>query len=72
MSAAGDWTGLGGAIAEPIGRLRFAGEHCPPLAPGCIGGGCETGHNAADAVRIELGLKTAGLDGRSLRQRRTA
>lgn len=65
----GDWTRFGGAFAEPVGRLQFAGEHCSIEAQGFMEGGCETGQDAADAVLTELGLKTAGLDLRSLRQR---
>ena len=64
----GDWTGFGGAIAEPVGRLQFAGEHCSVEAQGFMEGGCETGQNAADAVLGELGLKAARLDWRGLRQ----
>ena len=52
----GDWTGLGGAIAESVGRLRFAGEHCSTLAQGFMEGGCETGESAAAEVLAELGL----------------
>ncbi len=56
----GDWTGLGGAIAEPVGRLRFAGEHCSTLAQGFMEGGCETGENAAAELLAELGLVAPG------------
>jgi monoamine oxidase len=56
----GDWTGLGGAIAEPVGRLRFAGEHCSTLAQGFMEGGCETGDNAAAELLAELGLVAPG------------
>lgn len=52
----GDWTGFGGAIAEPVGRLHFAGEHCSVDYQGFMEGGCETGEATAAALLTELGL----------------
>lgn len=46
----GDWTGLRGAMGEPVGGLHFAGEHCALDTQGFMEGGCESGEAAAAAV----------------------
>jgi monoamine oxidase len=60
----GDWTGLGGAIAEPVGRLRFAGEHCSVDNQGFMEGGCESGEQTANALLEELGVRSIAAEGR--------
>lgn len=60
----GDWTALGGAIAEPVGRLRFAGEHCSVDNQGFMEGGCETGERVAAELLSELGVRPLALRGR--------
>ena len=50
----GDWTGLRGAMGEPVGRLHFAGEHCALDTQGFMEGGVESGETAATEVLAEL------------------
>ena len=52
----GDWTGLRGAMGEPVGGLHFAGEHCALDTQGFMEGGCESGETAARAVLAQLRL----------------
>lgn len=52
----GHWTRLGGAIAMPAGRLRFAGEHCSYENQGFMEGACESGETVARELIQELGL----------------
>lgn len=52
----GDWTRFGGVFEPPVGRLRFAGEHCSRDAQGFMEGGCETGVRAAGELLAELGV----------------
>lgn len=51
----GDWTGLRGAMGEPVGRLHFAGEHCALDTQGFMEGGVESGEAAAAEVLADLG-----------------
>ena len=51
----GDWTTLRGAMAETVGRLFFAGEHCALDTQGFMEGGCESGETAAQAILRSLG-----------------
>jgi monoamine oxidase len=53
----GDWTRFGGVFEAPVGRLRFAGEHCSRTAQGFMEGGCETGLRVAAELLAELGLE---------------
>jgi monoamine oxidase len=53
----GQWTGIRGAEAEPVGNLFFAGEHCSLDYQGYMNGGAETGRLAAEAVRRRLGVR---------------
>lgn len=46
----GQWTSIGGAEAESIGNLFFAGEHCSVDFQGFMNGGAETGRVAAMKV----------------------
>ncbi len=46
----GQWTSFGGAEAEPIGNLYFAGEHCSLESQGFMNGAVESGKKAAAAV----------------------
>jgi monoamine oxidase len=57
----GQWTTIGGAEAEPVGPLRFAGEHCSRDAQGFMEGGCETGEAAAAELLEDMGLKKTAL-----------
>jgi monoamine oxidase len=68
----GQWTGLHGAAAEPVGRLHFAGEHCSLHAQGFMEGGCETGHAAAVAILAQLGRTVAPITARLARRLRKA
>lgn len=60
----GDWTTLGGAMAEPVGRLRFCGEHCATESSGFMEGACETGQQTARELLAELGLRPLAMGGR--------
>lgn len=62
----GDWTRFGGVMAEPVGRLRFAGEHCSADNSGFMEGACESGELTARGLLTELGLRAAGTDRRAL------
>lgn len=53
----GQWTGIGGAEGEPVGRLFFAGEHCSSDYVGFMNGGAETGTLAAKAVLRTMKVK---------------
>jgi len=54
----GDWTSFGGAMAEAVGGLHFAGEHCAIEAQGFMEGGCESGEAAAAEVLAALGMES--------------
>jgi monoamine oxidase len=53
----GQWTGIRGAEAAPVGNLLFAGEHCSLDYQGFMNGGAETGRLAAEAVVQRLGVR---------------
>jgi monoamine oxidase len=53
----GDWTQFARVFDAPVGRLRFAGEHCSSYAQGFMEGGCETGERAARELLAELGVE---------------
>ena len=53
----GDWTSFGGAMAEAVDGLHFAGEHCAEEAQGFMEGGCESGEAAAAQVLAALALE---------------
>lgn len=53
----GQWTSLGGAEAERVGNLWFAGEHCSLGSQGYINGACETAEAAAQSILADLGIK---------------
>jgi len=55
----GDWSGLRGAMGEPVGGLHFAGEHCALDTQGFMEGGCESGEAAASAVLVQTGVRPA-------------
>ena len=55
----GDWSGLRGAMAESVGGLHFAGEHCAAETQGFMEGGCESGELAAHAVLAQRGITAA-------------
>jgi monoamine oxidase len=57
----GQWTGIRGLEAEPVGQVHFAGEHCSLDAQGFMEGGCETGESAAEAILESLGVEVAAL-----------
>jgi monoamine oxidase len=46
----GQWTGIAGEEATPVGGLYFAGEHCSPDFQGYMNGGAATGREAAEAI----------------------
>jgi len=46
----GQWTGIGGAEAEAVGSLIFAGEHTATDFQGYMGGAVESGERAAREV----------------------
>jgi monoamine oxidase len=50
----GQWTTIAGAEFKPVGRLRFAGEHCSIEHQGFMNGGAETGRRAAEAIAAEV------------------
>lgn len=51
----GQWTAFGGAEAEPVGNLYFAGEHCSHDSQGFMDGAVETGKLAAATILEKLG-----------------
>ncbi len=51
----GQWTTLGGAEAERVGNLWFAGEHCSPESQGYMNGACESAELAALDILRDLG-----------------
>lgn len=57
--APGQWTTLRGAFGEPVGELRFAGEHCSFDNQGFMEGGCETGEAVAAEIIASRGLLRA-------------
>lgn len=50
----GQYTGIGGAEAEPVGTLIFAGEHTSVEFQGYMNGAAQTGRDAAEAVVASL------------------
>ncbi|MEQ1572513.1 MAG: FAD-dependent oxidoreductase, partial [Myxococcota bacterium] len=46
----GQWTGIGGAEAEPVRTLFFAGEHTSAVFQGYMNGAAESGAAAAADV----------------------
>lgn len=46
----GQWTGIAGEEAKPVGNLYFAGEHCSVDFQGYMNGGALTGREAGEAV----------------------
>jgi len=51
----GQWTGIGGAEAEPVGSLLFAGEHTSYAFQGYMNGAAQSGLDAAEDVMDLLG-----------------
>jgi monoamine oxidase len=51
----GQWTTIGGAEAERVGNLWFAGEHCSLGSQGYMNGACETAEVAAQSILADLG-----------------
>jgi monoamine oxidase len=52
----GQWTQFGGAEAERVGNLWFAGEHCSLGSQGYMNGACETGEAAARGILADMGV----------------
>jgi monoamine oxidase len=52
----GQWTQIGGAEGERVGKIWFAGEHCSYAAKGYMDGACETGEVAALSILQDLKL----------------
>lgn len=53
----GQWTTIGGAEAEPVGGLHFAGEHTGGAFQGFMEGACASGERVAAEVLKTLGLR---------------
>jgi monoamine oxidase len=51
----GQFTGIRGAEAKPVGNLFFAGEHCSESFSGYMEGGCSSGELAAKKILKDLG-----------------
>ncbi|WP_180970135.1 flavin monoamine oxidase family protein [Deinococcus planocerae] len=51
----GQWTTIGGAEAEPVGGVHFAGEHTGGTFQGFMEGACASGERAAAEVLAALG-----------------
>ncbi len=67
----GQYTSIGGAEGEPVGRILFAGEHCSYEYQGYMEGAVETGEDAADEVVAELsGVRRGLFSGRKARATR--
>ncbi len=52
----GQWTAFGGAEAEPVGNLYFAGEHCSLDSQGFMDGSVESGKKAAEAILQKMNV----------------
>ena len=52
----GQWTTIGGAEGERVGRLHFAGEHTSADFQGFMEGGCESGERVAGEILGDLGI----------------
>lgn len=55
----GQWTQIGGAEAEPVGNIWFAGEHCSLGSQGYMNGACETAEAVAQNILAQLGVRQA-------------
>jgi monoamine oxidase len=55
----GQWTTIGGAEGERVGRLWFAGEHCSAGSQGYMNGACETAEAVAKGILRQLGWRQA-------------
>ncbi|NJO80856.1 MAG: NAD(P)/FAD-dependent oxidoreductase [Cyanobacteria bacterium RM1_2_2] len=55
----GQWTKFGGAEAERIGNIWFAGEHCSLGSQGYMNGACETAERAAQEILAEIKTSVA-------------
>ncbi|HEY9642881.1 MAG TPA: NAD(P)/FAD-dependent oxidoreductase [Coleofasciculaceae cyanobacterium] len=55
----GQWTQIGGAEAERVGNLWFAGEHCSLGSQGYMNGACETAEQTAQSLLTALGVPVA-------------
>lgn len=55
----GQWTNIGGAEAERIGNIWFAGEHCSLGSQGYMNGACETAEAAAQQILAARGVDKA-------------
>ncbi|WP_246580780.1 NAD(P)/FAD-dependent oxidoreductase [Deinococcus aestuarii] len=53
----GQWTTIGGAEAEPVDGLHFAGEHTGGAFQGFMEGACASGERAAAEVLAALGSR---------------
>ncbi len=52
----GQWTTIGGAEGERVGKLHFAGEHTSVDFQGFMEGGCESGERVAGEILRDLGI----------------
>ncbi|MDQ1346717.1 MAG: monoamine oxidase [Acidobacteriota bacterium] len=52
----GQWTTIGGAEGERVGRLHFAGEHTSADFQGFMEGGCESGERVAGEILGDLAI----------------
>lgn len=59
----GQYTSIGGAEGEPVGRILFAGEHCSYEYQGYMNGAVETGVDAANELVAILEGEHSGLFG---------
>lgn len=53
----GQYTEFGGAEAERVGNIWFAGEHCSVVSQGYMDGACETAEQAAREILTEMRIK---------------
>lgn len=51
------WTQIGGAEGERVGKIWFAGEHCSLGSQGYMNGACETAEAAAQSILVDLGIR---------------
>lgn len=65
----GQWTGIGGAEAEAVGNVYFAGEHTSLISQGYMNGAAETGKAAAEQVLAALAGTTYRRPVRAARRR---
>jgi len=59
----GQWSKFGGAEAERVGNLWFAGEHCSIGSQGYMNGACETAEQVSQSILQEMKAIVSDIEG---------